>query len=127
MPPPVAIRRILKNEVWQDNEYSDVEAKDSEPEIDDSDVDEPVYKPRAGKITEGQTHTPVDIPPYTHNSISNSFSSSVRPSVSIMKFSPQTYCTASYFDSHYLISYITFVLSYNIYLVCSSFELLRLF
>jgi len=68
MPPPVAIRRILKNEVWQDNEYSDVEAKDSEPEIDDSDVDEPVYKPRAATqsgrktIAAPKKQAPVSVP-----------------------------------------------------------------
>ena len=50
MPPPVAIRRIIKNEVWQDDEYSDIEAKESEVEDADSDVDEPVYKPRAGNF-----------------------------------------------------------------------------
>ena len=50
VPPPVAIRRILKDQVWQDDEYSDMEAHASEAEAADSDVDEPVYKPRAGKM-----------------------------------------------------------------------------
>ena len=48
MPPPVAIRRIIKNEVWQDDEYSDMEAKESEVEDVDSDVEEMTYKPRTG-------------------------------------------------------------------------------
>ena len=49
MPMPGAIKRIVKNEVWQDDEYSDVEAKESEVEADDSDDDQPVYKPRGCK------------------------------------------------------------------------------
>ena len=49
MPMPGAIKRIVKNEVWQDDEYSDVEAKESEVEVDDSDDDQPVYKPRGCK------------------------------------------------------------------------------
>ena len=51
MPMPSAIKRIVKNEVWQDDEYSDVEAKESEVEVNDSDDDQPVYKPRGCKIS----------------------------------------------------------------------------
>jgi len=43
-PPPVTVRRILKAEVFNDGEYSDIEVKESEDEVESE--DEPTYKPR---------------------------------------------------------------------------------